>query len=102
MESPRLSDRSTYDLLRQLNTTDTPTFRDLTIPPRTVLDLGCGEGHWILEAAATWGYDDGTLFIGFDLVDVFTEYVRRQKLGFDNVEFVRGNLCVHINPAILR
>ncbi|EGN93139.1 hypothetical protein SERLA73DRAFT_190006 [Serpula lacrymans var. lacrymans S7.3] len=36
-------------------------------PPKRCLDLGCGAGTWILEAAKQW---PECQFVGFDLVDV--------------------------------
>ncbi|RPD60122.1 S-adenosyl-L-methionine-dependent methyltransferase [Lentinus tigrinus ALCF2SS1-7] len=36
-------------------------------PPRNVLDLGCGSGLWVIEAAKAW---PDTTFVGFDLRNV--------------------------------
>ena len=52
-----------------------------------VLDLGCGPGHWVLHAAATWKTSQ---VIGLDLVDLTLP-------GFEtteNAHFVLGNLYV--------
>ena len=52
-----------------------------------VLDLGCGPGHWVLHAAATW---KTSKVIGLDLVDLTLP-------GFEtteNAHFVLGNLYV--------
>ncbi|EDR00403.1 uncharacterized protein LACBIDRAFT_314324 [Laccaria bicolor S238N-H82] len=70
-------DRYTGDLLRRLNTTDSPTFYDHgPSPPRQVLDLGCGQGHWVVEAAIKWSRY-GTKVTGFDK---------------GQIEFIRGNV----------
>jgi ubiquinone/menaquinone biosynthesis C-methylase UbiE len=55
--------------------------------PMHALDLGCGSGHWLLEAANAWRT---SLVTGFDLVDTLIPEVR----GQDTIRFVRGNLCV--------
>lgn len=65
---------------------NSPTFHDFgSKPPQTVLDLGCGQGHWVLEAAAIWKDSQIT---GFDMVDVTLPAFG----STDNVKFVRGNL----------
>lgn len=56
-------------------------------PPATVLDLGCGPGHWVLHAATLWKTSQIT---GLDLVDLTLP-------GFEtteNAHFVLGNLYV--------
>ncbi|KIK67923.1 hypothetical protein GYMLUDRAFT_799766 [Collybiopsis luxurians FD-317 M1] len=87
------SDRLSYNLLRRLNPTDTPSFclygND---PPSSVLDLGSGQGHWLLEAAIHWkGY--GTQFTGLDIADTM-KAIRPLALKHgvaDNIKFVRSN-----------
>ena len=59
--------------------------------PRTVLDLGCGRGCWMLDAAAEWSQ---TKFTGFDLVDLSSEWIQKKGLSVKNITFVLGNLCV--------
>ncbi|KAJ7579696.1 hypothetical protein C8J56DRAFT_963357 [Mycena floridula] len=87
------SDRQTAELLRRLNASGTPSFFHYgNTPPLTVLDMGCGQGQWMLEAAIAWkGY--GTRVTGIDMVDV-TKNIRNvaAKHGIaDNVNFVKGN-----------
>ncbi|TFK39565.1 hypothetical protein BDQ12DRAFT_722406 [Crucibulum laeve] len=87
------NDRQTGDLLRRLNTTGSPSFHNYgNMPPATVLDLGCGQGHWVLDAAITWkGY--GTMVTGFDMVDISKSlwpWAIKQGVA-DNIKFVRGN-----------
>jgi 2-polyprenyl-3-methyl-5-hydroxy-6-metoxy-1,4-benzoquinol methylase len=94
------SDRQTHDLLKKLNPSGSPSFYPYgTMPPATVLDLGCGQGHWILEAAVAWkGY--GTRVTGVDMVDV-AKNLRNMaaKHGVaDNVQFVKSNLYVVSPP----
>lgn len=59
------------------------------------LDLGCGQGYWMLDAAETWkGY--GTKVTGFDMVDI-TKSMRPAAIRAgvaENIQFVKGNLFV--------
>lgn len=59
-------------LLKRLNPKDTPTFHDYKVPPQEVLDLGCGEGTWVKDAAAAWS-EAGAKVTGFDLVDLVSK-----------------------------
>ncbi|KAI0077929.1 hypothetical protein K474DRAFT_1706959 [Panus rudis PR-1116 ss-1] len=43
------------------------TMHQFDTPPSKVLDLGCGNGLWVLEAAKQW---KNTQFVGFDLFRV--------------------------------
>lgn len=84
------SDHYTDTLLLRLNPNGTPSFHDYGHnPPAVILDMGCGQGHWILQAATAW---KSSQIIGFDLVDVTLPVLERME----NVAFVRGNLCVSI------
>lgn len=47
------SDREALDLMLAI-ANGHPTFFPFTIPPRRVLDLGCGDGAWILHTANLW------------------------------------------------
>lgn len=79
------SEKYSHLLLRRL-TSPLPTFsKTMDRPPSTVLDLGCGQGHWLLDAANFWPNTD---FTGFDLVDVMLPEVRERG----NVRLLRGNL----------
>ncbi|KAJ6485508.1 hypothetical protein C8R45DRAFT_274705 [Mycena sanguinolenta] len=87
------SDRQTSDLLRKAISNNSPSFHDYGgRPPQTVLDLGCGAGHWILDAAAAWR-NSRTQIVGFDMVDTtkaIWPIAQRQGIA-DNIQFVRGN-----------
>jgi tRNA G46 methylase TrmB len=39
------------------------TMHEFTVPPKRVLDIGCGSGLWILDAAQQWPVSD--LFSSF-------------------------------------
>ena len=58
----------------------------------TVLDLGCGQGWWMLEAAHAWRH--GTQVIGFDLVDTTSEMCAQavRLVLSDNMRVIVGNL----------
>lgn len=58
-----------------------------------ILDLGCGQGHWMLDAAITWkGY--GTRVTGVDMVDIGKNLrgLATKHGVADNVSFVKTNL----------
>ncbi|KAF9461506.1 hypothetical protein BDZ94DRAFT_808269 [Collybia nuda] len=86
-------DRRTGELLRRLNPTAYPAFHDFGgSPPSSALDLGCGQGHWLLEAALFWKRT-GTRITGFDMVDVTKDMwpsaVKQGVAG--SIMFVQGN-----------
>ncbi|TFK25141.1 hypothetical protein FA15DRAFT_680390 [Coprinopsis marcescibilis] len=87
------NDRHTGDLLHRLNGTTSPSFYDYgNIPPMTVLDLGCGQGHWVVDAAIAWK-GHGTKVTGYDMVDiskVLIPWANKQGVS-ENIRFVRGN-----------
>ncbi|EAU89999.2 hypothetical protein CC1G_05915 [Coprinopsis cinerea okayama7 len=87
------NDRHTGDLLNRLNGTGSPTFYDYgNHPPATALDLGCGQGHWVVDAAIAWK-GHGTKVTGYDLVDiskVLMPWAVKQGVA-ENIRFVRGN-----------
>ncbi|KAF7371148.1 hypothetical protein MSAN_00750200 [Mycena sanguinolenta] len=87
------SDRTTSDLLRKVISNNTPTFHNYGgRPPQAVLDLGCGAGHWMLDAATAWR-NSRTQIVGFDMVDTtkgIWPIAQRQGV-VDNITFVRGN-----------
>ncbi|KAF9654185.1 hypothetical protein BDM02DRAFT_3125103 [Thelephora ganbajun] len=53
-----------HAFLRSVARTSTVHFR---VPPTKVLELGCGPGHWVIDAAKEW---PGCDFVGFDLVNI--------------------------------
>ncbi|KIY71996.1 hypothetical protein CYLTODRAFT_79909 [Cylindrobasidium torrendii FP15055 ss-10] len=67
---PRAYDRDVLDLdiwetalCQQI--CDSVTWHVFDIPPRKVLDIGCGTGQWILDCARLW---KDTHFVGLDVV----------------------------------
>ncbi|KAH7106770.1 hypothetical protein BKA62DRAFT_611709 [Auriculariales sp. MPI-PUGE-AT-0066] len=88
------NDKRTTDLLYTINL-DQPSFASSakTLPPRRVLDLGCGDGHWIYRAAQRW---PTTEFVGMDGAQHWarTERLReRNELPFmqARVQFLAGD-----------
>ncbi|KIJ66297.1 hypothetical protein HYDPIDRAFT_86952 [Hydnomerulius pinastri MD-312] len=57
-------------------------------PPTRSLDLGCGGGTWILEAAKEWPECE---FVGFDLVDVQVPLAILDQEIANRVTWVHGN-----------
>ncbi|KAF9482643.1 hypothetical protein BDN70DRAFT_892417 [Pholiota conissans] len=87
------NDRHTGELLVRLNSTNSPSFHNYgNTPPMSVLDLGCGQGHWVVDAAIAWrGY--GTKVTGYDMVDISKGLLlwAVEQGVTDNIRFVRGN-----------
>ncbi|KAF8079089.1 hypothetical protein FPV67DRAFT_1691112 [Lyophyllum atratum] len=82
------NDRQLDLLLRQINPLENPSFHDYgRNVPFYVLDVGCGAGHWLLEAATHWNHSSIT---GFDMVDILIPEAREH----DKIHFSRGNLYV--------
>ena len=86
------SDRYFYTLLNLLNDNGSPSFFDYnkaqnTPLPRAVLDLGCGDATWAIQAANFWRNAEVT---GFDIVDLLD---RSQTLP-PNLFLKKGNLFV--------
>lgn len=82
------NDRHADMLLHRLRS-GSPLFCDTgSKAPRTVLDLGCGPGYWVLEAARAW-QRQGTFLIGFDMVDVTQGWPSLSERP--NFKLVRGN-----------
>ncbi|KAF7307436.1 Methyltransf-25 domain-containing protein [Mycena indigotica] len=61
------SERYTHQLIRRLLPDASPTFHQYKDPPQSVLELGCGIGAWLQDAARLW---PSTQFVGFDLVNI--------------------------------
>ncbi|KAF8910070.1 hypothetical protein CPB84DRAFT_1842730 [Gymnopilus junonius] len=87
LESDRFSDQLFQRLSHGL-----PSFYDYgKNPPATVLDLGCGEGHWVLHAASVW---KDSVITGLDMVDVTLPALETT----DNANFVQGNFVKYPLP----
>lgn len=81
------SDYHTDILLRHLSE-GRPSFHDFgKKPPATILDLGCGQGHWTLYTASVWKQSQIT---GVDIVDITLPAFETT----DNLFFKQANLCV--------
>jgi SAM-dependent methyltransferase len=61
---------------------------------KNVLDIGCGRGYWLMDAAKDLKHAN---LVGFDLVDVFMKpHEMRERKGLNDaqiarIEFVQGN-----------
>ncbi|KZT73222.1 hypothetical protein DAEQUDRAFT_762161 [Daedalea quercina L-15889] len=99
------SDNHTFELLLRLNPkSNSPTFHDYgRRPPKNVLDLGCGEGRWVLYAARAWK-SAGAHVTGIDLIDLHSNKAGRVWRDREadapprNVTFVRGNFVKYHLP----
>lgn len=84
----------TYELLRPLNPNCSPSFHNYgKNPPSRVLDLGCGKGYWVLNAAKSW---KNTKVTGLDLIDVYNmcgkePHCPESPSEVHNVEWDRSN-----------
>ncbi|KAI0778770.1 hypothetical protein BD413DRAFT_117240 [Trametes elegans] len=79
------NDYQTFELLRRLTPIDSPTFHPFgKKPPDEVLDLGCGEGFWVLHAAKLWK-SHHTKVTGLDLIDMHNNHA--------------GEVHPHLEPA---
>ncbi|KAF7354839.1 Methyltransf-25 domain-containing protein [Mycena sanguinolenta] len=88
------NERYTHYLQRRLAPIDSPTFHNYhNSPPASVLDLGCGAGLWLLDAARMWRT---TQFVGLDLVDVALPAFADGAVP--NVRLVRGDFLKYALP----
>ncbi|KAH8834805.1 hypothetical protein DL96DRAFT_1571791 [Flagelloscypha sp. PMI_526] len=86
-------DELTHGLLRQLTIANSPSFHAYgNFAPTAVLDVGCGEGHWLLDAAVAWA-NHGTRITGIDAVDVTKSmWPRAASLRVkDSIQVLRSN-----------
>ncbi|KDQ14342.1 hypothetical protein BOTBODRAFT_174831 [Botryobasidium botryosum FD-172 SS1] len=65
------------------------TLHDFKAPPSRSLDLGCGTGNFVLEAAKMW---PECTFVGFDLVDIQPRLGRLDPDLSARIHWVHGNL----------
>ncbi|KAL0951741.1 hypothetical protein HGRIS_008414 [Hohenbuehelia grisea] len=86
------SDDHTQMLLQRL-TAGNPSFHDYgNRPPRTVLDIGCGRGTWLLQAAECWA-PHGTVLTGIDMVDIRHPAVEQHEhIRFKQCDFMQYRL----------
>ncbi|OBZ79066.1 hypothetical protein A0H81_01444 [Grifola frondosa] len=98
------SDFYMHELLRRLNPNDSPTFHNYgRKPPSDVLDLGCGEGHWVLHAAKYWK-SSHTKVTGLDLIDVHNNHTGQVFPQLEpvsvpkNVTWIRSNFVKYALP----
>ncbi|KAL0066553.1 hypothetical protein AAF712_006356 [Marasmius tenuissimus] len=89
------NDRHFNTLLRRLNSNGTPSFHDYArlgeSPPSCVLDMACGQGFWLLQAATQW---PNSRIVGLDLMDVRLPQVKARE----NIEFIGGNFLHYTLP----
>ncbi|KAH0837945.1 hypothetical protein J3R83DRAFT_6180 [Lanmaoa asiatica] len=88
------NDKFSEILLRRLNHNHSPSFHDFThTVPKTILDLGCGPGGWVVEAAEFW---PSSQVIGFDLLDPVR--LRGGAESPSNVQWKQGNFVKYKLP----
>lgn len=94
------SDRHSHDLVRQLFF-GRPSIYDLAQRPLgTVLDLGCGDGAWICDAAHAWR---NTRFFGLDIQNLHPSRAQLvADLGetADNIKFTYFNFLMDKLPYL--
>ncbi|KAG8879765.1 hypothetical protein FRB97_001462 [Tulasnella sp. 331] len=62
------TDGQTHELVKALiPTRNCLSFYEFAKPPSAVLDIGCGAGRWVVEAAGSW---KDTRFVGLDLMAI--------------------------------
>jgi hypothetical protein len=62
-------------------------------PPKRVLDLGCGNGLWVIDAAQEWTESS---IVGFDLKNIQPNLVKANIMPdlASRIQWVHGNLYV--------
>ncbi|KAI0049274.1 hypothetical protein FA95DRAFT_907197 [Auriscalpium vulgare] len=90
------NDRYSHALMQKLTPRGSPSFHDyLDKPPSRVLDLGCGQGDWVVEAATCW---KKAKVYGLDLVDLASGAWDLDRSVADNITWVRHNYVAHALP----
>ncbi|KAF7794797.1 hypothetical protein EIP86_005939 [Pleurotus ostreatoroseus] len=93
-----------------------PSMHSFNTPPAKVLDLGCGTGLWVLEAAQQWTVSaspaahvrtliipQSTSFVGFDLQRTQPDLSRASLAVPDaalRIRWVHGNLYVPLSAIV--
>ncbi|KAF4612428.1 hypothetical protein D9613_004190 [Agrocybe pediades] len=83
------SDRCADLLLRRLSHGSPSFYHYGDKPPATALDLGCGEGNWVIWAASIW---PSTHITGLDMVDVTLPAFQT----VDNINFIQANFLTKL------
>ncbi|KAG8949149.1 hypothetical protein FRC03_000416 [Tulasnella sp. 419] len=91
------NDDHAYELIKALTPNRTGlSFHQFQKHPPSVLDLGCGEGRWILEAATHWKH---TRFTGLDLMDIQPDLSHKYFDDVrDRVKWVHSNFLHYRLP----
>ncbi|KAG8886108.1 hypothetical protein FRB98_001483 [Tulasnella sp. 332] len=91
------TDDQTHELVKALiPTRNCLSFYEFAKPPSTVLDLGCGVGRWVVEAANSWRH---TRFVGLDLMAIQYDLSGRCFDGIrDRVQWVQTNFLHYQIP----
>lgn len=77
-------------LLRRITPNHGPSFHDYgERPPARVLDLGCGRGDWIVDAAGSW---PNTHFTGLDLVRIASASWELDSSVIENIDWVQHDM----------
>src|SRR6266404_298534 len=80
--------------MRKLTQSQSPSFLSTSIPVPDALDLGCGDGQWVVHAAQVWG-DHGTKLVGVDLpFSTEDSTATPSEPNTENPTLLRHNLCV--------
>lgn len=68
---------------------------DFRVPPTKVLELGCGPGHWVIDAAKEWPECE---FVGFDLVNIQPPASYLDTSISKRIKWVHGNFLTKRLP----
>ncbi|KAG6853975.1 hypothetical protein C0991_011837 [Blastosporella zonata] len=85
---------SVFDVWNNMLRTTSLTLHHFKTPPPVVLDLGCGSGYWVIEAAKKW---KESAFVGFDIKNIqprlhHAQTLKHHKDIAHRVKWVHGNL----------
>ncbi|EIN13949.1 S-adenosyl-L-methionine-dependent methyltransferase, partial [Punctularia strigosozonata HHB-11173 SS5] len=93
---PEVLEMEALDLVYTQTVKQSVTFVDFPHgPPQRSLSLGCGYGHWVIEAAKEWPNCE---FIGFDLMNIQIPLAVLDDSTTRRIKWVHGNFLTNRLP----